>query len=516
MTLRMQQLLALVIFTLHLAQFYSVKAQYLQSPCPDVFTYQVDPATNQIFGYIEISNIQVGQAAKLRVDLSIGTQLAPNNVGSITLVKSREGTFNDIVRGYPAQYRVNFPLQNILPTVLSISLNGQTICTGYRAEGRVLTTINLDHTLYTRLQPQNVPYNPNGFSYERPDETTGFVYRPQPQPQPQPQPNIPQVQPNFPKPNPRPTLQTRPQWNYEPQTPPPTPITAVVTRPIVRPQPTPPPVRVTSAPDVSTSNRVCGKPARSFLNKLSFNGELSERGQFPWAVPLFDRTDRQDPKYFCGSTIITRKHLITAAKCVYEIGEVFSPNRILAMPGMYNVDNFFDENAKFADIEAVIPHDEYVPDDDLSDSNIAVLRLKKNMDFSDYIIPICAWRGDNDLQKIVGEDGVMVGWGVTETGPTSVATFVKQSIVEPRQCIDSLSRVYSSNSRIFCGDGHGSTPCFGDAGSALVLKRGNQYYLRGILSNAQVDHNTLKCDVTKYAIFIDIAPFRFWLKSVTS
>lgn len=71
------EFLLLLLFSL--AQFFAVRAQYLESPCPDVFTYQVDPATNQIFGYVEISNIQVGQTAKLHVDLSIGTQLSPVN-----------------------------------------------------------------------------------------------------------------------------------------------------------------------------------------------------------------------------------------------------------------------------------------------------------------------------------------------------------------------------------------------------------------------------------------------------
>ncbi|XP_058448404.1 CLIP domain-containing serine protease B9-like [Malaya genurostris] len=496
-----------------LAVISTGEAQYLESPCPNVFTYQVDPGTNQIFGYIEVSNIQIGQAAKLNVDLSIGTQLPPDNVGSITLVKSREATFNDIVRGLPAQYRVNFPLQNLLPTVLSISLNGQTLCSGYRAHGRVITTINLEHMLYTQLQPQNMPPGMNGFGFHRPLVTNSVPFQPQHHPQSN---VVPQTQPQA-----QPPIQNRPQWNVEPQPTRPQvyPTRPIVTRPVLRPQTTTSSnaVRTTPAPQsLSSSNRVCGKPAKSFLNKLSFNGELTEKGQFPWIVPLFDRTDRRDPKYFCGSTIITRRHLLTSAKCVYYLGELLSPERILAMPGMYNIDNFFDDNAEFADIESVIPHEEYVADDDLSDSNVAVLRLKKSLEYSNYIIPICAWRGDNDLASIVGEDGVMAGWGVTETGSTSVATYIKMTVVDGKQCSENWSRAYPSTARIFCGDGHGSTPCIGDAGSGLVLKRGNQYYLRGILSNGQVDSNTLKCDVTKYAIFIDIAPFRFWLKSVTS
>ncbi|XP_058450835.1 serine protease gd-like [Malaya genurostris] len=503
--------LTLVAFVI--LQLIYVRAQYLQSPCPDVFTYQVDPSTNQVFGYIEINNIQIGQSAKLNVDLSIATRLAPNNVGSIVLVKSREATFNDIVAGLPAQYRVNFPLQNILPTVLSIALNGQSICTGSRAQGRVITTINLEHTLYTQIQSHGLG-NGNGFQYQQPSVVNRPVLQQRPQVQYQPQ-QRPQIQ--F-----QPQTEPEPVWNMELQTRPtliqrrPTTL-----RPVVQPDSSmvlyPNADRNTVAPPISqSSDYVCGKTSSS-LNRLSINGELVSKGQFPWIVPLFDRTQPRSPKYFCGSTIITKKYLITAAHCVYALNEVRPADQILAVPGMYNIDNFFDENAKIAYIEEVIPHDDYVDDDDdLKDADVAVLRLKKELVFTDYIIPICPWQTDNDLSKIIGQEGVIAGWGLTESGSTSVPTYVKTTVVTRQQCISNLSRTYPSNWRIFCGDGRGSAPCKGDSGSAMIMKRGNQFYLRGIVSVGQFDNNSGKCNVTVYTVYTDIAPFRFWLKSVTS
>lgn len=90
------------------------------------------------------------------------------NVGSIFLIKSREATFNDIVRGEPAKFLVNFPLKNILPTVVGIKLNGRTICQGRSTIKRrgTVTTINLEHKLFTQLASPKVsktavvPYKP--------------------------------------------------------------------------------------------------------------------------------------------------------------------------------------------------------------------------------------------------------------------------------------------------------------------------------------------------------------------
>ncbi|XP_065076657.1 serine protease gd-like [Ochlerotatus camptorhynchus] len=444
-----------------------ISARFLQSPCPEVFSYQLDPNTRQYFGRIEVDDIKPRNIARLNVDLSIGMELPPKLVGSIALVKSRQATIEDIISGQPAQYRVTFPLPNLLPTVLSIALNDRIICRGYRAAGRVLTAINLEHTLYTQLHSQKLSQKGKNLHLE--ESESELITRFQ-------EPLFPQSVPNL----------------------------------LVRPATE----RTSVAAPTSPNKSICGRHSSAFLKRYTLNGELVDKGQFPWNVPLFDRTQLRNPKYMCGSTIITKKHLITAAHCVYEIDNFIEPERLLAIPGMYNIDNFFEENAQFSYVEAVIPHDEYEHEEDLSDADLAVLRLKKELVFNDYVVPICPWQGENDLRSIVGQEGYLAGWGVTERGVTAVPTYIKTTIVSRRQCNVNLERIYPNNARIFCGDGRGSTPCNGDSGSGLVLKRGNQYYLRGIVSRGLVDPSTLRCDVTKYAVYTDIALFRFWLKSV--
>ncbi|XP_001657539.2 proclotting enzyme [Aedes aegypti] len=482
-TSRAASLLALV-FTIYGISI--THAQYLQSPCPDIFTYQADPNTRQIFGYVEIDNIQVGQTVKLDIALSIAAPVPQSNVGSIALAKSKEEIFNEIVRGNPAQYRVNFPLQNILPSVLSIAVNGQTVCTGNLVQGHQ-TTINLEHTLYTRLEQTN---GNNGFL----SNNGGFQGNNQFQNQ----------RPMYTAP-PRPTRP--PQFSYtEPVTP-----HTVFMNPITTRRPVP--MRTTVAPP---TNYACGKQSSSGFNQLSFNGKRVDKGQFPWIVPLFDQVQTQLPTYFCGSTIISNRHLITAAHCIYDSGDFMAADRILAVPGMYNIDNFADENANFAYIDRVFAHNDYIHDDDLNDADIAILRLKQVLVYTEYIIPICLWNESNDLDRVVNQEGLVAGWGVTESGPTTIPTYIKASVVTKRSCWDNVKKMFSLNSRIFCADGHGSAPCNGDSGTGFVLKRGNQYYLRGIVSKGQQDPKTLLCDVTKFAIYTDVAVFRFWIKTIMS
>lgn len=444
-------------------------ARILQSPCPDVFTYQLDTRTRAYFGRIELNDIQPGEVARLQVELSIGMHLPPKLVGSIELVKSRQETIDDIINGEPALYRVNFPLPNLLPMVLSIEINDRVICRGYRAAARVLTAIKLEHTFYAPLQLPKLSRNGKTLDIEGSNDD----------------------------------LITRFQDQLHMQPP-----SDAVYRPKLE--------RTTVAPPhSSTTMSICGRLSRNFMKRHTVDGKpVNEQETFPWNAPIFDRTDHHNPKYLCGSTIISSRHLLTSAHCVYEINGFIDPARLIAIPGMYNIDNFFEENAQFAYIETIFPHDEYVPEQDLNDSDLAVLLLKRKLTFSDYVAPICPWQGENDLQGIVGQDGFLSGWGVTEQGVDTVPAYIRSTIISRRQCSRTLEGVYPGNARIFCGDGRGSNPCKVDFGSGLVLKRGDQFYLRGVVHRRMVDPNTLKCDATKYTVFVDIAPFRYWLKRV--
>lgn len=210
--------------------------------------------------------------------------------------------------------------------------------------------------------------------------------------------------------------------------------------------------------------------------------------------------------------IITKKHFITAAHCVLDVDGYIPSERIIATPGMYQLDIMSVDRMKFVAIQAVIPNDEYDAADELNDANLAVLRLSESLIFSDNIIPICLWKGDNDLSRIVGHEGFVMGWGSS----TSVTSHFNTTIVNRQLCNLNLAKAFPSNARIFCGEVVDQTPCVGDSGSGLVLRSGDRYFLRGIVSRGQIDHLTLECDDIRFVQYTDIAPFRYWLKKATN
>jgi len=61
-----------------------------------------------------------------------------------------------------------------------------------------------------------------------------------------------------------------------------------------------------------------------------------------------------------------------------------------------------------------------------------------------------------------------------------------------------------------------TAPCNGDSGGPLVIKRGDRYFLRGLVSES-VTHAKDKnlCNPDFPAIFTDVALYRVWIKEVT-
>lgn len=61
-----------------------------------------------------------------------------------------------------------------------------------------------------------------------------------------------------------------------------------------------------------------------------------------------------------------------------------------------------------------------------------------------------------------------------------------------------------------------TAPCNGDSGSPLVFKRGDKYFLRGLVSES-INHPSIRnfCNPEYPAIFTDVALYRAWIKTNT-
>ncbi|CAO1416134.1 unnamed protein product [Diamesa tonsa] len=436
-----------------------------QSSCSDIFQYVNEGREKQ--GLITFDNPEPIAEIHLKIQLSVSAALTSKYVGALSLVKNREDARNDIMNNRPLLYRVQFPVQNPLPKVTSILYNNRLICSGPPDRGSYVTTISLEHTFFTGLQNQ-----PNSFN----NQPTSFNNQPS---------SFNNQQPAFN--NQQPARQ--PEYNYDQQ-----------------PLPT----------EAPSNNIGCGLSAFDTFTSLVIGGQAAQRGKWPWIVAFYKNINNR-LSFICGGSLISKSHVVTAAHCIQDkrTTERQLPERSLFFFGKHNLNDNNEVGYQQASARRFIIHEDWNIYDLAYDADIAIAVLDTQIQFTDYVRPICLWTQSDDLNLVVGKVGVVVGWGKNEYNNlnTEYPKMVDTPIVSDSFCLRSNPVFQQITSlRTFCAGGRrGEGPCKGDSGSGLVLFTNNKWYLRGVVSASL--SKTTGCDVDNFAVFTDVAKYGSWINN---
>ncbi|XP_029666353.1 serine protease gd-like isoform X2 [Formica exsecta] len=450
-----------------------------QSPCSQYFTYIIDPATNEMMGQIQIPTPPKNVELHLKVALSIAVALSTNYVGQLELAQSKEESVRIVQQGRPLLYHIHFPLRQPNPLLTGIWFNNQQYCSGPRATGHIVTSIMLEHTLYPpNVLPLSQSSDPNGSPQQNPPAPLPVYTTSRP--------------PNRPVIIQRPTTVTLSD--------------GISNNPFLNP------------PVQQNNNNECGISTHTNnINLLISKGMKTSPGQWPWLAALF--IVKLKFEFQCAGSILTNKHVITAAHCFKLDAQTnIPPSAMLVSLGRYQLRDWHQAGSVNMEIASYTLHPDYIHQE-TGDSDLAILTLRTPVEFSPTIKPICLWYGSTDLQSAINKIGYVVGWGRDEFGNPYVAE-PRMAKVPIEVCLWSDSRFVSfTSNRTFCaGSRDGSGPCNGDSGSGLVLHDAatGRYQLRGIVSRSLYDRDEMTCDLTQYVVFVDVAKYLFWIQQQIS
>lgn len=107
--------------------------------------------------------------------------------------------------------------------------------------------------------------------------------------------------------------------------------------------------------------------------------------QYPWMARIV-----YDGKFHCGASILTKYHVLTAAHCVKKLRK----SRIRVILGDYDAHINTETHAIQRAVVSIIRHRKFDPE--TYNNDIAILKLRKPIDFSKTMRPICLPRLNYD------------------------------------------------------------------------------------------------------------------------
>ncbi|XP_014215633.1 melanization protease 1-like [Copidosoma floridanum] len=218
------------------------------------------------------------------------------------------------------------------------------------------------------------------------------------------------------------------------------------------------------------------KPSSGFFPSIKrmVGGTMTRLDEFPW-MALLEYYTPEGIKTSCGGALINHRYVLTAAHCVSDkiLPEDWSLTGVRL--GEYNTATnpdcivFGDTGVICNDeyvtvgIEKLIIHENY--DTFIHRSDIALIRLSRDVAFTDYIKPISLPSGPYIQKKLT-----VAGWGKTESGISSeIMLKVTLPLVDRELCSEKY-QVQMIDSQICVGGENGRDSCRGDSGGPLMQR----------------------------------------------
>lgn len=216
---------------------------------------------------------------------------------------------------------------------------------------------------------------------------------------------------------------------------------------------------------------------------LVVGGEQTRIHEFPWMALLKYTKPNDDVGFHCGGVLIHERFVLTAAHCVTGNDLRRMDMRLTAVRfGEWDLDGTIDcEFGLCADpvvdvpIEMIHVHESYKPTFQKKENDIALIRLKKRIEFTEWIKPICLPAASAEQNRdYAGVAMQVAGWGYTSTDENASTSNMKMKAtlfgVPQDHCVKKYRsrRMHLTANQMCAGGEMGIDSCRGDSGAPLM------------------------------------------------
>ncbi|XP_012215618.1 transmembrane protease serine 9-like [Linepithema humile] len=192
--------------------------------------------------------------------------------------------------------------------------------------------------------------------------------------------------------------------------------------------------------------------------------------RYPWVARIV-----YDGRFHCGASLLNNDYVITAAHCVRRLKR----SKIRIVLGDYNQYVNTDGVPIMRAVSVVIRHKNF--DINSYNHDVALLKLRKSVEFSKKVRPVCLPQPGSDP---AGKEGTVVGWGRTMEGGMLPGEMqeIQVPIYSLAQCRKMKYRANRITDNMICAGRSNQDSCQGDSGGPLLVQEADKLEIAGIVS----------------------------------
>lgn len=130
-------------------------------------------------------------------------------------------------------------------------------------------------------------------------------------------------------------------------------------------------------------NKACSCGVKGSQDVKIVGGVLSKEHSWPWVAAIVYVKDSKGPKVVCGSSVVSRKYLLTAAHCV----EYIEQEGIKNFRAILGTNDINDKDALRLKLTAAYSHPKF--NKRTLEYDVGIVELESEVEYSRAIIPIC-------------------------------------------------------------------------------------------------------------------------------
>ncbi|TKR76527.1 hypothetical protein L596_017651 [Steinernema carpocapsae] len=249
---------------------------------------------------------------------------------------------------------------------------------------------------------------------------------------------------------------------------------------------------------------VFATPLESRRSELVFGGKIVTDHKFPSQILFI----RNDVGHFCGGTLLTNRHVLTAAHCIMTM---LDDTVTTAYAGALDVEKLNVSSVQASIIKNKVMH----PDWDINTvkNDIGIVELATEIEFTDAAQPISI--SENEEYEKVGNVVYVVGFGATyyrEEVPTEsqYLRYADLTVFDQLECREAWKNVEATDitETQICTTSKGKSMLPGDSGGPILFEEttssGSKWRQVGICSFfSQPDFQQLPNVFTRAAKYCD-------------